>query len=80
MKLDQVDMEVYELKHHYKIGGQTEVPNRMPGKDYRFDEAQINSYEASVKPGGDMQKLYFFAMRSMASGRIARIRLSASPR
>jgi hypothetical protein len=68
MKLDQVAMDVYELEQHYKIGGQTEVPNRMPGKDYCFDEAQINSYEASVKPGGDMQKLYFLRCAAWPPG------------
>ncbi len=68
MKIDQVAIDVYELEQHYKIGGQTEVPKRMPGKDYCFDEAQINSYEASVKPGGDMQKLYFLRCAAWPPG------------
>ncbi len=31
-------------------------------------EAQVDWYEANVKLSGEAQKLYFFAMRSMASG------------
>jgi transposase len=38
-------------------------------QSYHFgQEAQVDWYEATVKLGGETQKLYFFAMRSMASG------------
>ena len=38
-------------------------------QSYRFgQEAQVDWYEASAKLDGEAQKLYFFAMRSMASG------------
>jgi transposase len=40
----------------------------VPQSYHWGQEAQVDWYEANVKLGGETQKLYFFAMRSMASG------------
>ena len=45
------------------------APEVFVPQSYSFgQEAQVDWYEAVAKLGGQAQKLYFFAMRSMASG------------
>jgi transposase len=40
----------------------------VPQSYHWGQEAQVDWYEATVRLGGEAQKLYIFAMRSMASG------------
>jgi transposase len=40
----------------------------VPQSYHWGQEAQVDWYEATVKLGGESQRLYFFSMRSMASG------------
>src|SRR5271165_5463129 len=61
----QVRRYVRQLKRELGLTG-SEV--FVPQSYHWGQEAQVDWYEATVKLGGETQKLYFFAMRSMASG------------
>src|SRR5438552_2893429 len=68
-KLDISESQVRRYVRRQKqemglIGSEVFVP-----QSYQWgQEAQVDWYEATVKLGGKAQELYFFAMRSMASG------------
>ena len=66
-KISESQVRRYIRQRKHELGlARTEV---FVPQSYRYgQEAQVDWYEATVKLGGEAQKLYIFAMRSMASG------------
>ena len=44
MIIDHIDVFVYKLEHHYRIGGHEDAPDRMPGTDYYFEPQWRHAY------------------------------------
>ena len=67
VKISESQLRRYVRRRKRDLGLTT--PEVFVPQSYSFgQEAQVDWYEAMAKLGGEAQKLYFFAMRSMASG------------
>lgn len=44
MKIKSVEVFVYKYDHHYRLGGHTDAPNRLPGTDYYFEPQWQHAY------------------------------------
>ena len=67
VKISESQVRRYVRQRKHELG--LAAPEVFVPQSYSFgQEAQVDWYEAMVKLGDQAQKLYFFAMRSMASG------------
>lgn len=37
MKIESIEVFAFKYDHHYRLGGHTDAPNRLPGTDYYFE-------------------------------------------
>lgn len=44
MKIRSVEVFVFKYNHHYKLGGHTNTPGRLPGTDYYFEPKWKQAY------------------------------------
>ena len=44
MKIKHVEVFAYKYDHHYRLGGHTNAPNRMPGTNYYFEPQWRHAY------------------------------------
>lgn len=44
MKIQTIEVFAFKYDHHYRLGGHTEAPNRLPGTDYYFEPQWRHAY------------------------------------
>lgn len=44
MKIQSVEVFAFKYNHHYRLGGHTNAPNRLPGTDYYFEPQWSQAY------------------------------------
>ena len=44
MKIQAVEVFAFKYDHHYRLGGHTDAPNRLPGTDYYFEPQWSQAY------------------------------------
>lgn len=44
MKIRSVEVFAFKYDHHYRLGGHTDAPNRLPGTDYYFEPQWQQAY------------------------------------
>ena len=49
MKIEQIDVFTLRLPHHYKVGGHTDAPGRLPGTDYYVEPQWVHAYSSAVE-------------------------------
>jgi L-alanine-DL-glutamate epimerase-like enolase superfamily enzyme len=46
MQITQIQVFTLRIPHHYKVGGHTEVPGRLPGTDYYIEPQWVHAYSS----------------------------------
>lgn len=46
MKVQQIDVYTLRIPHHYKVGGHTDAPGRLPGTDYYIEPQWVHAYSS----------------------------------
>lgn len=49
MKIQQIDVYVIRLPQHYKVGGHTDTPGRLPGTDYYVEPQWVHAYSSVLE-------------------------------
>jgi len=49
MKIERADIYVLKLDRHYRVGGHSDAPNRMPGSDYYFERQWAQAYSRNTE-------------------------------
>lgn len=49
MKIEQIEVFTYRLPHHYKVGGHTGTPGRLPGTDYYVEPQWAHAYSSVIE-------------------------------
>ncbi len=49
MKIQQIEVFTLRIPHHYKVGGHTETPGRLPGTDYYIEPQWVHAYSSLVE-------------------------------
>jgi L-alanine-DL-glutamate epimerase-like enolase superfamily enzyme len=44
MKIQSIEVFAFKYDHHYRLGGHTDAPNRLPGTDYYFEPQWRHAY------------------------------------
>ena len=44
MKISSIEVFAFKYDHHYRLGGHTDAPNRLPGTDYYFEPQWRHAY------------------------------------
>jgi L-alanine-DL-glutamate epimerase-like enolase superfamily enzyme len=46
VKVERIDVFVLRVPHHYRVGGHTESPGRLPGTDYYIEPQWVHAYSS----------------------------------
>jgi L-alanine-DL-glutamate epimerase-like enolase superfamily enzyme len=46
MRIERIDVFTVRIPHHYRVGGHTETPGRMPGTDYYVEPQWVHAYSS----------------------------------
>jgi D-galactarolactone cycloisomerase len=49
LKIEQIDVYVLKMPHHYRVGGHTDTPGRLPGSDYYIEPQWLHVYSRQVE-------------------------------
>lgn len=49
MRIEQIEVFVIRLPHHYKVGGHAEAPGRLPGTDYYIEPQWVHAYSSVIE-------------------------------
>jgi L-alanine-DL-glutamate epimerase-like enolase superfamily enzyme len=49
MNVEQIDVYVVKIPHHYKVGGTTHTPGRLPGTDYYLEPQWVHAYSSRIE-------------------------------
>ena len=49
MKIWSIEVFAFKYDHHYRLGGHTEMPNRLPGTDYYFEPQWQHAYSGQTE-------------------------------
>lgn len=49
MRIEQVEVYALRLPRHYRVGGHTETPGRLPGTDYYIEPQWVHAYSSAVE-------------------------------
>jgi L-alanine-DL-glutamate epimerase-like enolase superfamily enzyme len=49
MRIERVEVFTVKIPHHYKVGGHTETPGRLPGTDYYIEPQWVHAYSSKLE-------------------------------
>lgn len=49
MKIAQIDVYTLRIPHHYRVGGHTDAPGRLPGTDYYIEPQWVHAYSSATE-------------------------------
>jgi L-alanine-DL-glutamate epimerase-like enolase superfamily enzyme len=49
MQVEQIDVYVLKIPHHYKVGGETHTPGRLPGTEYYLEPQWVHAYSSRTE-------------------------------
>lgn len=49
MKIKSIEVFAFKYNHHYRLGGHTDSPNRLPGTDYYFEPQWRHAYSRQTE-------------------------------
>ena len=49
MKIQQIEVFTVRLRRHYRVGGHTETPGRLPGTDYYVEPQWVHAYSSVLE-------------------------------
>jgi L-alanine-DL-glutamate epimerase-like enolase superfamily enzyme len=49
MQIQRIDVYLLRLPQHYRVGGQSHTPNRLPGTDYYVEPQWVHAYSSVLK-------------------------------
>lgn len=49
MQIQQLDVYLLRLPQHYRVGGQSHTPNRLPGTDYYVEPQWVHAYSSVLE-------------------------------
>ena len=49
MKIEQIDVHIVRLDHHYKVAGHSDAPGRLPGTDYYIEPQWTHAYSRALE-------------------------------